>query len=251
MELKVIASGSSGNCYLLTENGKTLILDVGIPFKRIKLALGYDLTQVDGVLCSHEHFDHAQAVKDIIRAGIPIYLSDGTARALTGSQPHCAADLGPSGNILMGDWTIRPFSVEHDALDPVGFIIVYKYVPEAPRTVYITDTGYTKYLPFRPTNLIIECSYCEDILERNQFNMGERYLRMKMHHFGLNRVKTFLELLDRRELKTIVLVHLSATNSDVPRMIREVQDVTGRIPAVFVARPGDIIDLSGGTYEHE
>ena len=194
-------------------------------------------------------FDHSKAVPDVIRAGIPIYMSNGTASVLTGSQPPCAAFCDFTGVVYMGDWTIKPFPVEHDAIEPIGFLIFHNVTHE--KIVYMTDTGFTKYVPFRPTNLIIECSYCEDILERNRFTMGERYLRMKQHHFGLNRVKTFLQALDRSELKTIVLVHLSVTNSDAARMIREIQDVTGRIQAVFIAEPNTTINLSEGNYEYK
>ena len=59
MRLKVLSSGSQGNCYLLESNGETLILDCGIPIKEIKKGLDFDISKVVGVCVSHGHLDHA------------------------------------------------------------------------------------------------------------------------------------------------------------------------------------------------
>jgi phosphoribosyl 1,2-cyclic phosphodiesterase len=56
MKLKCIASGSSGNCYLLTSNsGETLILDCGIPIKEIKKGLNWHIRGIRGMIISHAH----------------------------------------------------------------------------------------------------------------------------------------------------------------------------------------------------
>ena len=55
MKLKVLSSGSHGNCYLLETNTETLILDCGIPIKDIKIGLNFDLRRVSGVLVTHSH----------------------------------------------------------------------------------------------------------------------------------------------------------------------------------------------------
>jgi phosphoribosyl 1,2-cyclic phosphodiesterase len=55
MKLKVLSSGSQGNCYLLETNTETLILDCGIPIKDIKIGLDFDLRRVSGVLVTHSH----------------------------------------------------------------------------------------------------------------------------------------------------------------------------------------------------
>ena len=74
MKLKCIATGSTGNCYLLTsDSGETLILDCGIPIKEIKKGLNWNIKDVVGVLCTHKHLDHSKSVKDFRQMGIPIY----------------------------------------------------------------------------------------------------------------------------------------------------------------------------------
>lgn len=55
LTLKCLGSGSSGNCYLLSTETETLILDCGIPIKEIKKGLKFDLRRVSGVVVTHSH----------------------------------------------------------------------------------------------------------------------------------------------------------------------------------------------------
>ena len=55
MTLKCIGSGSSGNCYLISTENETLILDCGLPIKDIKKALNYDIRRISGVVVTHSH----------------------------------------------------------------------------------------------------------------------------------------------------------------------------------------------------
>ena len=58
MELRVVASGSEGNAYVLQNEGEALLLEAGVSFKKVLPALNYDVSKVQGVLISHEHGDH-------------------------------------------------------------------------------------------------------------------------------------------------------------------------------------------------
>lgn len=238
MQLKVIGTGSSGNAYLLGNAGRFLLLDAGMKTKIIKAAMDFDLSVLDGILITHEHADHAQAVPDLVRTGIPIYMSDGTATALLGAQPHSAAS-DHFGVYMLNDWAVKPFEIEHDAAEPKGFLIYHLKTHD--KIVYLTDTGFTKFFPVLPTVLILECSYCDEILDKNQIELGVRYIRLKKHHFSLKRVIDFLKAVDRENLRHIVLVHLSATNSDAKQMIEEIQAVTGLVP--IIAKAGSTIEL--------
>ena len=55
MKLKVLSSGSQGNCYLLSTENETLILDCGLPIMEIKKGLDFDLGGIKGVLVTHAH----------------------------------------------------------------------------------------------------------------------------------------------------------------------------------------------------
>lgn len=74
MILKCLGSGSSGNCYLLTDsNGKTLILDCGLSIREIKKGLNYDLRCVAGCIVTHHHKDHSKSAKELEEIGIEVY----------------------------------------------------------------------------------------------------------------------------------------------------------------------------------
>lgn len=241
MKLKVIGTGSSGNCYVLTNNsGRSLLLDAGVPFKKIREALGYDLSMIDGVLLTHLHQDHSKAMHDIQRAGFPIITEEQSAFALFGELPYNMAHKAPGGPCSTGDWTVRSFPIEHDCIAPVGFLIASCKPAEI--TMYLTDTGFTQYVPARLDHLIIECSYIDDILDGNKAELGDRYLRLKKHHFSLDRVVRFLESIKHTDLKTITLVHMSATNADPDRMAERIAQVTGIVPNI--ARAGKEFILS-------
>lgn len=56
MKLKCVSSGSQGNCYILTDsNGKSLILDCGVPIMEIKKGLNWNIRGISGVIISHSH----------------------------------------------------------------------------------------------------------------------------------------------------------------------------------------------------
>src|SRR5689334_18059148 len=93
MNLKIINSGSSGNCYILESDTTALIIECGVPMKEIMQGLDFNLNKVAGVLVSHEHKDHCKSVKDIVAAGLDVYASDGTIAALKLAAHHRAYRL--------------------------------------------------------------------------------------------------------------------------------------------------------------
>lgn len=62
MELKVLGSSSSGNCYIIDNGKEALILEAGVRFQEVKKALGYNLRKVVGCLITHRHQDHAKYI---------------------------------------------------------------------------------------------------------------------------------------------------------------------------------------------
>jgi len=77
MKLKILGTGSSGNCYVLKpENGKSLMIECGLTFANIKKGLDFDLN-IEACLLTHEHkSDHAKCPQEIINAGISLALND-------------------------------------------------------------------------------------------------------------------------------------------------------------------------------
>ena len=70
IDIKVIGSGSSGNCYLANINGTQLLLECGLSFKTIQKALNFKLSSIEGCLVTHEHIDHSKAVKDLLKNSV-------------------------------------------------------------------------------------------------------------------------------------------------------------------------------------
>ena len=77
MKLKIIGTGSSGNCYLFKPSkGKSLIIDCGINFKEVKKAVDFDINSIGGCLQTHSHGDHSKFTIDFLNAGIDVYMSE-------------------------------------------------------------------------------------------------------------------------------------------------------------------------------
>ena len=58
MKLKVLGSGSSGNCYILENDNEALIIEAGLPFMKVKKALNFNVMKIKAVLITHIHSDH-------------------------------------------------------------------------------------------------------------------------------------------------------------------------------------------------
>lgn len=227
MRLKVLGSSSSGNCYILSTPTGSLVVEAGLPWREIQKGLGFDLFSVDGCLISHSHADHSKAVKDLIKAGIDIYTSKGTAQSL-GISGHRVNLLTVKTKVAIDDFIVMPFETEHDADDSLGFLIQYK--PTGEKLLFVTDSYYCKY-KFRGLNYImIECNYIKETLD---WNIENGYIneamkpRLLQSHFSLEHVKEFLKANDLSQCRKIILLHLSYSNSDAKRMVQEITELTG------------------------
>lgn len=231
MRIKVLGSSSSGNCYLLQSKKETLILELGVPYKNILNSLGYVLNEVVGCLVTHEHKDHSKSAKDLLKAGIDVYMSKGTMEAckLTG---HRLKILESEKAVKIGEFIVLPFEVQHDATEPLGFLIYHK---EMGNLLFITDSYYCKY-KFPDLDLIfIECNYSNEIIKENGLD-GMLINRLMKSHFELENVKNYLKAMDLNRVKEIVLLHLSDNNSDASAFKEKIQRATGK--PVHIARKG-------------
>ncbi|MDO4692617.1 MAG: MBL fold metallo-hydrolase [Porphyromonadaceae bacterium] len=234
MRLIVLGSSSSGNSYLLDSGREVLLLECGLPIKKIKQALGYDLSRLCGALVSHEHGDHARCAREIAEAYIPTYMSRGTAEAL-GLEGR-AKTLMPMQMVRIGEFKVIGFNVKHDCREPFGFLIDH---PDMGTMAFATDTY---YLPNRfrgLSHLMIECNYRADILQRN-VDEGivsvAQYNRTLQSHMSYETCLEALAANDLSQVHNIVLIHLSPTNSSADEFERGVREATGKI--VSVAKAG-------------
>lgn len=234
MKLKVLGSNSSGNSYILESPTGSLLIEAGIPWRLIQQGLDYDLSKVVGALVTHEHKDHSKAVSDVMKAGIDVYMSGGTMD-LWPMQNHRMNLVRSGRQFQIADFNIIPFDTEHDANEPLGFLIQYK--PTMEKLLFLTDSYYCKY-KFNGLNYImIECNFIKETLDENIENgyISEASKpRLLKSHFSLENVKEFLKANDLSECQEIILLHLSSRNSDAKRMVREIEEVTGIKPKVAI-----------------
>lgn len=228
MKLKVLASGSKGNCYLLQSKTETLILECGISYKQILEGLNFDLKRVVGCLITHEHKDHCKAVEKLIENGIDIYSSKGTFQSI-GIENHRTKVIESEKFFKVGNFTIMPFEAKHDAKEPLGFLINHK---EIGNLLFLTDSYYCEYSFNNLNHILIECNYSENILDENIENRVipvSLRNRIVKSHFELENVIEFLESNDLGKMKTLMLLHLSSSNSDENLFIREIAKKTGLV----------------------
>lgn len=231
IDIQCLGSSSAGNAYRITDGHTALLLEAGFPFKSIQRALHFRMTDIAGCLITHEHGDHSRAAADIMRAGIPVYMSAGTAQVL-GLSGHRLRPAPPLEPFTLGTWTVMGFGVEHDAAEPFGWLLANQ---DGDKLLFLTDSYYCRYKFQGLTHIMIECNYSIDIVNRRVL-AGELHpsqeKRLLRSHFSLEHVKEFLIANDTRNVDEIWLLHLSDGNSDADLFQREITELTGAIVRV-------------------
>lgn len=226
MRIEVIASGSSGNCYKISNEDTTLLIECGIPYKKIQQALNFKTTDIDGVLVSHEHGDHSKACKNLIKAGVDLYMTKGTKEALNldSHRVKVFRQWSMYLDVEIGSFTIKPFKTIHDAKEPVGFVICDSLAKE--ELIFITDTQYSIY-NFSPDYFMIEVNYVTETINKNEKIHPDLRARIKKTHMSLETAINLLERSDLSNLKKIYVMHLSDSNSDAKVIKESLQELTG------------------------
>jgi phosphoribosyl 1,2-cyclic phosphodiesterase len=130
IKLCVLASGSSGNCTFIGTGTTRILIDAGISAKKTveRLAeIGEKPEDLDAICVTHEHSDHISGIRVLQKKhDIPVYANagtlDGIRSALKGVDVRCFQFTTGSA-FTVGDISLEPFSVSHDAYEPVGFVL--------------------------------------------------------------------------------------------------------------------------------
>lgn len=231
IDIQCLGSSSAGNAYRITDGHTALLLEAGFPYKALQKALNFRMSDIAGCLISHEHGDHSKAAKDVMRAGINVYTSQGTAGAL-GLTGHRLKTIKAMEPVYIGTWTILPFDIQHDVEEPLGFLLANT---SGDKLVFLTDTYYCRHRFRNLTHIMVECNYSLDIVNQRvasgQLHPAQKK-RLLRSHFGLEHVKGFLKANDISKVEEIWLLHLSDGNSDAERFKREIQETTGKLVMV-------------------
>lgn len=238
MKISAIGSGSSGNCYRVSDGKTSLLLEAGLPIKKIKAGCDYDLSSIAAAVITHEHKDHILAANDLMRAGVDVYMTHGTA-VKGGAETYRLKlwhrdGVDTKGNPYyhtehIGTFVVKPFMVHHDAAEPVGYLIESKTTGE--RLLFVTDTYYIDYRFDGLTHIMVEANFSTDALEDAENE--KRRSRLRHSHMSVENCIELLKANNLSRIKEIWLIHLSSSNGDAEGFKRAVQKATGAV--VYVA----------------
>lgn len=210
-------------------DGKTpLLLECGIPWRQIKIALNFHTSDIAACLVSHAHMDHCKAVKDVVKSGMDIYMSPTTASIL-GQSGHRVRHLEHGGQVTIGGWIVKAFRTEHDIEGSLGFLLHSKATGE--RLSFITDSYFSRYVFRDLTHIMLEINYDLQTLNKN-VDAGrvpqEMKSRLIKSHFSLEHAVDFLRANDLRKVKEIHIIHMSDGNANEQRIRETIQRITGK-----------------------
>lgn len=226
-----LASGSKGNAvYLETEKTKILI-DIGISYKELSSRLdqiGINICQIEAVLITHEHMDHIEGLKTLAgKMDLPIFANSETAKGI-----YRHLQILPRFRVFSTDESfefkdllIHPFSIQHDTLDPVAFVIKTSNM----KIGICTDLGFVTSLV--KSNLQ-KCDYL--YLEANHdINMLfsskrpeslKKRISGRQGHLSNMECLSLLDAILHPDLKAIFLAHQSQDCNDQKYSKRIVED---------------------------
>ncbi|MBI2440145.1 MAG: MBL fold metallo-hydrolase [Lentisphaerae bacterium] len=217
MKVCVLASGSSGNCIFAGSATTRILIDVGLTMRetarRLEL-IGETPAAIQGICLTHEHGDHTAGLATLhTQFGIPLYANAGTIEACR--QDHTLGTLKwqvftTGAAFVIGNLTVTPFSVSHDAYDPVGFIVEADSI----RVGIVTDIGVSTHLVQQRLRgcrvLLIEANHDERLLAdaRRPWHLKQR-IAGRQGHLSNRHAAELLAAVANADLQKVFLCHLS------------------------------------------
>lgn len=187
-----LASGSTGNCYLLNIDGNTIILDAGCSWN--KLIANQNLNDVLFAYISHNHRDHSLNYEKLYLRGLNIL--GGTTNKEIVKNEIIAKNKGKL--------KVYRIPIEHGEEENCALIVQ----SENECVLYATDFNLCEYdlSTFKFTHILVECNFLEEKVAGHE---DVKTLRQINTHMGLDGLKIFLDSLDLSKCKEIDLIHLS------------------------------------------
>lgn len=215
-------SGSSGNSLLVQSNNTKILIDSGESAKKIENALSsvdVSAEKLDAILVTHEHVDHVKSLGTLAKKyNIPVYATTGTWSGMKAQtekiNPNLVNTFNISSEFSIGDISIDSFSIPHDASNPCGFNIKHN----GQQISIATDLGHiTKEIleKLEPSSfLLLESNYDPEILK---FSRYPYYLKKRISgeygHLSNNEAGQLVSYLSKKNLKSVMLGHLSKENN--------------------------------------
>ena len=232
MNIKVFASGSGGNCMLLSDRDTHLLIDAGISMRRVLSSLhaaGLDIQDIGGVLITHEHSDHVSGLKMLLRYyDLPLYAPHTVAARLCGLLPQAAEHMNviPTGeDFQIGRLTVRAFHTPHDTDESVGYRVegrgIFALATDMGR---VTDEVLAGLLG--ADTVLIESNHDLAMLSDGPYPVSLKRRILSDHgHLSNADCAALAERLVEQGTQTVILGHLSRENNRPELAMEE----TGRL----------------------
>jgi phosphoribosyl 1,2-cyclic phosphodiesterase len=260
LRVTILGSGSSGNCTLLETDTTRLLVDAGLGKKetlRRLAAVGRDVDRLDGIVISHEHSDHIGSLAQVLgQWRTTVYLNEATHTEVMRILPqtsHKRLDrvehIRAGQRFIVGDIEVSPFSIPHDAIDPLGFT----FRANGMKVAIVTDLGYLPELVkvhLRDSDcLMLESNHDLDMLKVGPYPwVVKQRVLSRTGHLSNHAVSEYLADPDGFDARAryLVLAHLSLENNnpDVARISAE--EALRRRPAEC-AFTGELLVATQGT----
>lgn len=234
MKFTALASSSAGNAYVVSDGKTRLLIEAGLAHRTLQTLLGFQIGSLDGCLISHEHKDHAKAALEVIKDGIPVYMSAGTKEALNATGAAVCASME---QFSIGSMEVVPFATFHDCAEPLGFLIQSR--EDGDKLVFATDTVNLRY-QFPGVNILaIEANFDPEILSRCEKMPEKTKHRIANTHMDIHVLCEYLCSLDLSLCREIYLLHLSNATSHEGHFINKVRRIVPPNVAVTAACRGE------------
>lgn len=227
VSVSLLASGSRGNCALVASSTTRILVDAGLSgretFKRMR-ALGERPDQLSAILITHEHSDHVVGLQRLAtKLKLPVFLTEPTHHAWSrtvrdteGKTPELPKQehFASGRSLQIGDIAVTPFTIPHDAADPVGFT----FRAEGVKIGFATDLG---YMPasvrdhLRGCNvLVLESNHDLEMLRAGPYPWSVKQRVMsRVGHLSNDALAEFFSSDYDGEATYVVLAHLSEQNN--------------------------------------
>ena len=215
-------SGSTGNSLFVETKNTRILVDAGESAKKIQESLSnieVDIETIDGILVTHEHIDHVKGLGTLSKKyNIPVYANIETWNAMPKQESkiecHNKKLFSPNDRFEIGDLTIFPFSIPHDAANPCGFNISF----ESSKISIATDLGHIdSYILKHLENssfVLLESNYDPNILKCSSYPYSlKQRIAGPNGHLSNDTAGKVISHLVNSGLKSVMLGHLSKENN--------------------------------------
>lgn len=241
VSVSVLASGSRGNSAVIASARARILVDAGIScretFKRLKLA-GMEPRSLSAIVITHEHSDHVYGLATLAKKlDIPVFMTGATHQAWARSQRDAAGQrpklarlevFSAGRQFQVADITVMPFTIPHDAADPVGFT----FFAEGAKVAFATDLGYitasVRDHLRRCDVMIIESNHDVEMLRVGPYpwSVKQRVMSRVGHLSNTSLAQFFAQDYDGGA-SHIVLAHLSEQNNHPQVARRAAEEALG------------------------